>query len=125
MQAKAFLQDLDFASEFYGYAARLKAGHTIPLGRGVWVPLYITDSDKTPSHVGGGAGLVHPAIKRVPLNLQEPDRSAHPQASDLNEHSLVANQGIAEAPLTIPEAKRRLGLTLGVDPSHIRITVEA
>ena len=28
-------------------AARLKAGHAIPLGRGVWVSLYLPDSDKT------------------------------------------------------------------------------
>jgi hypothetical protein len=39
------------------YAAWLKAGHTIPLGRGVWVSLYFPESDKTPSHIGGGAGL--------------------------------------------------------------------
>jgi hypothetical protein len=30
-----------------------------------------------------------------------------------------------EPPLTIPEAKRRLAATLGVEPSSIKITVEA
>jgi hypothetical protein len=30
-----------------------------------------------------------------------------------------------EPPLTIPEAKRRLARFLGVDPSNIKITVEA
>ena len=38
-------------------------------------------------------------------------------------HSSAAHS--TDAPLTIGEAKRRLALSLGVDPSNIRITVEA
>jgi hypothetical protein len=107
------------------YAARLKAGHSIPLGRGVWVSLYIPESDKTPSHVGGGAGLANPPLKRVPLNFHGLDRSPHAQDSDRNLHSQVANQMVAEPPLTIPDAKRLLGITLGVDPDRIKIIIEA
>jgi hypothetical protein len=111
------------------YAARLKAGHTIPLGRGVWVSLYFPDSDKTTSHVGGGAGLVHPPIKRVPLNLEGLDRTPHSRATGGgihgSPHSQVAEMGSGEPPLTISEAKRLLGITLGVDSSQIKITVEA
>jgi hypothetical protein len=111
------------------YAARRKAGHTIPLGRGVWVPLYIEDSDKAPTHVGGGAGLVHPAIKRVPLDSRDLDRSPHSQVASGgipgSLHSQVEEMGSGGPPLTISEAKRLLGITLGVDPSQIKITVEA
>lgn len=115
------------------YAARLEAGHTIPLGRGVWVPLYIPDPadtpSNTPSHVGGGAGLVHPPIKRVPLNSDDLDRSPHSQGGGGgipgSPHSQVAAMGSDEPSLTIPEAKRLLGITLGVDPSQIKIIVEA
>lgn len=111
------------------YAARLKAGHTIPLGRGVWIQLYIPESDKTPSHVGGGAGLVHPALKQVPLDSLDLDRSPHPQVAGggipNSPQSQVAQMGSGEPPLTIPEAKRRLGATLGVGPDRIKIIVEA
>jgi len=111
------------------YAARRKAGHRIPLGRGVWVPLYIEDSDKAPMHVGGGAGLVYPAVKRVPLDSQDLDRKPHSQVAGGGipriPHAQVAEMGRGEPPLTIPEAKRLLGISFGVDPSHIKIMVEA
>jgi hypothetical protein len=99
------------------YAARLKAGHTIPVGRGVWVSLYIPESNAPPAHVGAGAGLKHPPFATVPL---EPSVFA-------TKDEEVADEAIHEdhTPLTIAEAKRRLALTFGVDPSNIRITVEA
>lgn len=37
----------------------------------------------------------------------------------------AAAQGGDDRSLTIPEAKRRLALPLGVDPSNINIAVEA
>jgi hypothetical protein len=96
------------------YKARLKAGHTIPIGRGVWLPLYIEDS--TASHVGGGAGLAHPAISRVPLKLEElPTHIEPPEVNDKDKEPL----------LTLQEAKRRLAITLGVDPSNIKIIIDA
>lgn len=35
--------------------------------RGVWLPLYLPDAESPPAQVGGGAGLAHRAIARVPL----------------------------------------------------------
>ncbi len=95
------------------YAARLKAGYKIPLGRGVWVPLYHPDESEPVTHVGGGAGLDHPHIARIPLEPEKPDSDASKGLDD------------GDQPLTIAEAKRRLAITLGVDPSSIKITVEA
>jgi hypothetical protein len=111
------------------YAARREAGHTIPLGRGVWVPLYIEDSDKAPTHVGGGAGLAYPAVKCVPMDSEDLDNSPHSQGSGGgipgNPHPQTAAMGSEEPSLTISEAKRLLGITLGVNPSQIKIIVEA
>jgi hypothetical protein len=99
------------------YAARVAAGHSIPLGRGVWLPLYIQDSANPTSHVGGGAGLDHPAVARVPLTPEDVDEDTS--------SSEVKNAHVEEEPLTISEAKRRLAISLGVSPSNIKITVEA
>jgi len=100
------------------YKARLKAGHSIPVGRGVWVSLY-HDEDSTPSHVGGGAGNVHKAIKRVPLKAE-----VLASAVVVNESSEASYEN-KEAPLTLQDAKRRLATTLGVDPSNIKIIIDA
>lgn len=98
------------------YAARIAADYSIPLGRGVWVSLYHTEANDPVTHVGAGAGLDHPPIARVPL---EPDESA-------SEVTITTKDGDNhDMPLTIAEAKRRLAVTLGVDPSSIKITVEA
>ncbi|MFO1069692.1 MAG: hypothetical protein U1E14_14325 [Geminicoccaceae bacterium] len=48
-----------------------------------------------------------------------------PKPADAEERTGPAAPATEEAPLTIAEAKRRLAQTLGVDPSSIRITVEA
>lgn len=103
------------------YAARNKAGHTIPRGRGVWLPLYYPDAADPVSHVGGGAGLDHPPIARVPLVTAKP---VVPEKTAWAESFESKNTDSKEEPLTIPEAKRRLALTFGVDPSNIRISVE-
>jgi hypothetical protein len=98
------------------YAARLKAGHTIPVGRGVWLSLYASESNSPVHLVGAGAGLDHPAFAQVPLN----------QAALISDDNEVDEKDTKsdEAPLTIAEAKRRLGITFGVDPSSIKIIVE-
>ena len=96
------------------YAARIAAGYRIPLGRGVWVSLYHPDATDPVTHVGGGAGLDHAPIARIPL---EPEESDSDDADSDNDNK--------DRPLTIAEAKRRLAMTLGVDPSSIKITVEA
>jgi hypothetical protein len=106
--AKEMLDRFDRA-----YAARRAAGYTIPLGRGLWLPLYYADEKDPVTHVGGGAGLLHPPIAQVPLD---------PAAPESNEPKKGSGD---DCLLTIAEAKRRLAMTLGVDPSNIKITVEA
>lgn len=102
------------------YQARLAAGHSIPTRRGVWVSLYQHEAQIPVNRVGAGAGLSYPAILRVPLD-----------APGLEEGSLElegfeeADAGGDEERLTIAEAKRRLALTFGVDPSSVKITIEA
>jgi len=100
------------------YTARKKAGHSIPIGRGVWVSLYHPESQDPVSHIGAGAGLKFPPIATVPLT---PDVIAAVKQTASEQDTSPEEEG----PLTIAEAKRRLALTLGVDPSAIKITVEA
>jgi hypothetical protein len=100
------------------YSARLAAGYQIPLGRGVWVSLYRPEANDPVTLVGAGAGLDHPPIARVSLEEHKDSNS------DIAfEAKNVDN--CKDMPLTIAEAKRRLAMTLGVDPSSIKITVEA
>jgi hypothetical protein len=100
------------------YAARKKAGHVVPNGRGVWVSLYETESNDPVSHVGAGAGLAHPAIAIEPLTgetiAKADERLDHPQDVELEDE-----------PLTIAEAKRRLALSLGVNEADIKITISS
>lgn len=100
------------------YTARKRAGHSIPIGRGVWVSLYHPESQDPVSHVGAGAGLKFPPIATVPL-ASDVIAAVRQAASEQD----TSPEG--DGPLTIAEAKRRLALTLGVDPSAIKITVEA
>lgn len=120
--AKVHLIDGDEMRDRFNraYAARKKAGHSIQLGRGVWVSLYLEESANPVNRVGAGAGLNHPPIATVPLNA-----AADVPTGDAGENE-VDEEGRAEveAPLTIAEAKRRLAITFGVDPSAIKITVE-
>jgi hypothetical protein len=102
------------------YSARKKAGHTQPVGRGIWISLYHEESQHPVNRVGAGAGLDHPAIVRVPLKvpkfvpiLESPSSFSSAEAAT------------NEAPLTIAEAKRRLALSLGVSESDIRITINS
>ncbi len=98
------------------YAARLGAGHSIPLGRGVWLPLYIPEAADPPSQVGGGAGLNNAPLARIPLKPKDADADAILEPAEADGD---------DKPLTIVEAKRRLALSFGVDPSNVKITVEA
>jgi len=98
------------------YKARRKARYRVPLGRGVWLPLYIRDDQNIVRYVGGGAGLDHPEIARVPIDGESPTEGGtnEPLHSDGEDKSL-----------NIAEAKRRLALSLGVAESSIKISVEA
>ena len=103
------------------YAARTAAGYSIDRARGVWIPLYHPDGNDPVKHVGGGAGLEHPHIARCPL---ESVVGAQPGIESTSAKPLEPKLDPAEL-LTIPEAKRRLARSLGVDPAAIKITVEA
>jgi hypothetical protein len=98
------------------YAARMKAGHIIPVGRGVWLSLYANESTHPVHLIGAGAGLKHPAFAKVPLD---------PATLISHDGELEEEEGKCnEAPLTIAEAKRRLAVTFNVDPANIKIIVE-
>lgn len=100
------------------YIARKKAGYVIPIGRGVWVSLYEKEKKEPVTFVGAGVGLDHPPIAKMAL-------------SDSASHSLPADRvsagvgAIAEDPLTIAEAKRRLAASLGVAETAITITISS
>lgn len=105
------------------YAARRAADHSIPVGRGVWVSLYREEGTNPIQNVGAGAGLAHPPIARVPLDEADPRGGGPPPVTPPRP---TPGTGDAEdESLTIAQAKARLARTLGVDPSSIKITVEA
>lgn len=99
------------------YAASLEAGHSIPIGRGVWLPLYIQEANDPPARVGAGAGLIHPPVARVPFG-------GDGSSDEAVEPTSYADDGV-EAGLTFAEAKRLLALSLGIDPANVKITIEA
>lgn len=94
------------------YTARRGAGHSIPLGRGIWLSLYHDEAVSPPHLVGAGAGVAHPAIARVPLDPSDEVVDAGEQRE---------SKRVGEGP--IAEAKRRLAAALGVDPDSIDITI--
>jgi hypothetical protein len=104
------------------YAARKAAGHTIQPGRGMWLSMYLPETDDPVNRIGGGIGLAYPAKVSVPLevsdakdNDEQPINAAHDDSDESDD----------EEPLTIAEAKRRLAKTFGVKETSIKITVEA
>jgi len=101
------------------YAARKKAGYTLPIGRGIWLSLYEEESTAPVTLVGGGIGIVHPPIAKVPLSGHELDSLSEDVESDPGESTAV------ETPLTIADAKRRLAMSLGVAESDIKITISS
>lgn len=103
------------------YAARKKAGHTIPVGRGVWLSLYEKESTTPVSLVGGGIGLDHPPIAKIPLSSDE----AAALEAEPDVDSVEAAPSLTEAPFTIAEAKRRLAASLGVSEADIKITISS
>lgn len=92
------------------YRARLDAGHTIPVGRGVWVSMFVEEDLAAPSTVGGGIALNRKPLASVLLGDDDLDEPVDQPD---------------EAPMTIAEAKRRLAQSLGVDPEKIKILIEA
>jgi hypothetical protein len=114
------------------YKARIGAGHSIPVGRGVWVSLYEKEQKLPVTLVGAGAGLEFKPIKTIPIDTStilsgEADDEDDSRVEDVEERAekeTVQAGSVEDAPLTIAEAKRRLAATLGVDISAIKITIE-
>lgn len=102
------------------YAARLAAGNTTSPGSGFWVPLYENDLANPVFNVGAGAGLTNPWFFRTPLNPEKSVASIEPTGE-----VLVNVDPPPTPPFTITEAKQRLAIAFGVDPSNIKITIEA
>lgn len=102
------------------YAARRAANHTIPRGRGVWIALYQNEASDPVTLVGAGAGIANAPIARVRLTEVAAPATGSPAAADATSASARD-----EKALTIAEAKAGLARSFGVDPSNIKITVEA
>jgi hypothetical protein len=110
-------------------AARLRANHVMPAERGIWISLYNEEAGEPVSMVGAGAGLKFPAFaKNIPVLLDHQMDSVATEGDDEDEPPAPPPAPAPSAPdagpLTIPEAKRRLALTFGVDPGAIKIIVE-
>jgi hypothetical protein len=126
-EARVHMIPADDARERYdrAYDARRTAGHTLPVGRGIWLSLYDKEAADPVSHVGAGMGVEYPPLATINLT-----KDGLPQGDDEVDDEMAEEEGepspasSAEGPLTIPEAKRRLAETLGVPESAIKITVE-
>lgn len=107
------------------YAARDKAGHSQPDGRGIWLSLYDRETPGGPvANVGGGMGIDYKPILTQDLRKDPLTDAESVRVADEPAVISPATSADAGAPLTIPEAKRRLAQTLGVPETAIRITVE-
>lgn len=110
------------------YAARKAANHTLPDGRGIWLSLYDKDEADPVSHVGAGMGLDYQPLATLDLAKSSlptgtgTDTEEEDVAEDEDQAAPVSNS--ATEPLTIPEAKRLLALSLGVPESAIKISIE-
>ena len=110
------------------YAARRAAGHTIQPSHGVWLSLYEEEGTSPVQRVGAGAGLANPAIAVVPLDESETPVTPTKQPNSPGDYRTTQygnSPSVDEQPLTIAQAKTKLARTFGVDPSNIKITVEA
>ncbi|KTR06896.1 hypothetical protein NS365_05530 [Aureimonas ureilytica] len=109
------------------YAARLASNPDLDISHGNWISLYGVEAKEPISLVGAGIGLKHKPVARIPLlgtsAETELDDEDYLEADESGENETV--EASADEGLTIPEAKRRLAITLGVDPSAIKISIEA
>lgn len=102
------------------YSARKLAGYSLPKGRGIWVSLYEHEASDPVNRVGAGAGLKHPPIAEAPLiSIDGFSDDEDDQDSDIEFEGV----NVAEPPLTIAEAKRRLAQSLGVPEENITISI--
>ena len=114
IDGKDLLQRLDQA-----YEAQIAAGYRYKAGSPFWISLYKspTDYPNNVLYVGGGVGSAYPPIHTDSLSGGKP-------GADTTESPEEMTAG-SEKGITIPEAKRLLSISLGVDPSNIKILVEA
>lgn len=117
-RASAYLVEADEMRARFdkAYRARLDAGHSIPLGRGVWVSMFVPEDPTSPSTVGGGIALGKQPLLSISID-GDGINLPPPMAKELEPSD--------EGSLTITEAKRRLALSLGVSVDKIRIVIEA
>jgi hypothetical protein len=105
------------------YAARKAAGHTVPVGRGVWISLYEKESEYPVNRVGAGAATDENEIGRFPLDGWTDDPEVEGEDLPPKDRPPLIGAGADDDPLTIAEAKRRLAISLGVSESDIKITI--
>lgn len=101
------------------YTARMNAGHTIPIGRGVWLSLYAAEASQPVHLVGAGVGLVHPPFAKIPLN---PDLVAASGDDDAADDDQIM-QGLT-VPDVMAAARHRLSELLGVEPSAVKLDLK-
>ena len=100
------------------YKARREAGHTLPIGRGVWISLYGQEVPDAVYYVGAGAGHASPLLlKRELLGVES--KNSELVAAEIEPKVPESDAGL----LTIAEAKRRLAATFGVREDDISITI--
>jgi hypothetical protein len=88
------------------FEARKKAGHAVK-GHGMWVSLFRRKGDGHPVYtVGGGVAADSKPIARVPI-----------KAAEKEPVSALAD--------VIAAAKRQIAAAAGIDPSQVRISIEA
>ena len=92
------------------YEARMAAGHQLDVGRGIWLSVYDREANPPVRLVGAGVGLDNAPIARLPLWPENKEQNFDIGRTDS---------------ITILEAKELLARSLGVDPSNIRISIEA
>lgn len=109
----------------HAHEARKSAGRKIKDDQGLWISLYEEESpDCSTNLVGAGAGLEFPAFYSECLNDKATENMHEDELTETTSH-IVISYPTSDAHLSIPEAKRRLAITLGVLPENIKISVEA
>ncbi|PLU02504.1 hypothetical protein [Sinorhizobium medicae] len=108
------------------FEARRKANPDVDISHGNWISLYHEEASDPVSLVAAGIGLKYEPVDRVPLFASASDEVEDEDLAEADSSipAVSAAASPVDEALTIPEAKRRLALTFGVDPSAIKITVE-
>lgn len=127
-EARVHMMPADVVREHFdrAYDARKAAQHRLPEGRGIWISLYEKEALEPVTYVGAGLGLAYKPIGVLDLaKASLPAGDEQVRADDDEDDDPIAVEGDeAIAPLTIPEAKRRLAAFLGVPEEAIKITIE-